>query len=66
MGIQKPPHPLAKELIKGSTPGSSNAGGTWGEVMVLTWALLGMPPMELGKPTATKHWKGQKCPIPMT
>lgn len=66
MGIQKPPHPLSKELIKGSTPGSSNASGTWGVVMVLAWALLGMLPMEPGNPTATKHCKGQNCPIPMT
>lgn len=66
MGIQKHPYPLAKELIKGSAPGSSNAGSTWGEVMVLAWALLEMLTMEPGNPTATKLWKGQKCPIPMT
>lgn len=37
MSTQKPPHLLAKELVKGSTPGPGNAGCTWGEVMAVSW-----------------------------
>lgn len=32
MSTQKPPHLLAKELVKGSAPGPGDAGSTWGEV----------------------------------
>lgn len=68
VSTQKPPHLLAKELVKGSTPGPGNAGGTWGEVaagaaMVALWG-LGMTPSKATN--AKQRWKDQKGLIPMT
>lgn len=56
MSTQKPPHLLAKELVKGSAPGPGDAGGTWGEVaaqaaMVALWG-LGMTPRKATKSKA--------------
>jgi len=50
VSTQKPPHLLAEELVKGSTPGPGDAGSTWGEVvagaaLVALWG-LGVTPKQ--------------------